>query len=111
MQNADPHSTVSREELTDALKDVQDLHIPVSLLDLGMIYEYEFNDGVVEVEMTYPCMGCPAYDMMQGDVEDRLLKIPSVERVEIDVVWDPVWSKDMVTERGKQALQEAGVCL
>ncbi|MGQ4555367.1 iron-sulfur cluster assembly protein [Halobellus sp. GM3] len=97
------------QELWDTLDTVPDPHIPVSLVDMAMIYDVEAEGGDVTVTMTYPCMGCPAYDMIQHDVQAALRTVRGVTDVDIEITWDPVWSKDMLTEHAREELREAGV--
>ncbi|PSQ03623.1 metal-sulfur cluster biosynthetic enzyme [Halobacteriales archaeon QS_6_71_20] len=111
---ADPSQDVSELErrLVDRIDaDVMDPHIPVSLVEMGMIYDVRYDDGDVTVDMTYPCMGCPAYQMIQEDVTHCLLSVEEVEDVEIEVVWDPVWSKDRLDEDVQRKLRESGTAI
>jgi metal-sulfur cluster biosynthetic enzyme len=99
-------------ELWATLDEIPDPHIPVSLVDMAMIYDVDVGeDGHVTVTMTYPCMGCPAYDMIQDDVRAGLRTIRGVTDVTIEVTWDPVWSKDMLTDRAREELRDAGIGL
>lgn len=90
---------------------VEDPHIPVSIVELGMIYDVRERDGDVTVEMTYPCMGCPAYGMIQDDVAECLLEVDGVEDVSVEVVWDPVWSKDRLDQATREKLRGAGTAI
>jgi len=99
------------QELWDTLDTVPDPHIPVSLVDMAMIYDIEAEGGDVTVTMTYPCMGCPAYDMIQDDVRAALRTVRGVSDVEIEITWDPVWSKDMLTEKAHEELKDAGIAI
>lgn len=110
IETSDPTSKLERE-LWDLLNEIPDPHIPVSIVELSMIYEVDITDGVAEVEMTFPCMGCPAYDMIQNDIESCLVVHEAVDDVEVNVVWDPVWSKDMLTDDAREKMREAGVGL
>lgn len=100
-------------DVWNALEDVQDLHVPISLVDMGMIYGVEANEttGEVTVEMTFPCMGCPGYEMLQGDVSARVGSVSAVEDATVRVVWDPIWTRDRLTERAHEQLQECGIGL
>lgn len=91
--------------------EVMDPHIPVSLVEMGMIYDVRNDDHDVTVEMTYPCMGCPAYQMLQDDIEECLLRLDDVEDVSVEVVWDPVWSKDRLDEDVQRKLRESGTAI
>lgn len=98
-------------ELWDALDGIPDPHIPVSLVEMGMIYGVVAEDGRVSVELTYPCMGCPAYDMIQNDVRSCLRVVDGVEAVDVEVVWDPPWSKERLSSGVREEMREAGIGL
>jgi phenylacetate-CoA oxygenase PaaJ subunit len=98
-------------ELWATLDTVPDPHIPVSLVEMAMIYDVEADDGDVTVTMTFPCMGCPAYDMIKDDVRAALRTVRGVTDVDIEITWDPVWSKDMLTDNAREELREAGISL
>ncbi|MFA9418192.1 metal-sulfur cluster assembly factor [Natrinema sp. HArc-T2] len=104
-------STPFERELWDIIDEIPDPHIPVSIVEMAMIYDVRNNDGHVTVEMSFPCMGCPAYDMIHNDIRSCLSVIDGVDEVEIDVVWDPVWTKDMLTESVRKKMHEAGISL
>jgi metal-sulfur cluster biosynthetic enzyme len=91
--------------------EVMDPHIPVSIVEMGMIYDVQYDSPHVTVDMTFPCMGCPAYQMIQDDIEECLLEIDGVDDVLIEIVWDPVWSKDRLDEDIQQKLQQSGTSI
>ena len=91
------------EEARDALREVLDPEYPVSLVDLGLIRGIEVDGSVARIKLTYTCMGCPAMDMIQDDIRDRLLQMDGIE-----VVWDS-WSRKDITELGKKKLRAVGV--
>lgn len=99
------------EEIWEVLDEIPDPHIPVSLVDMGMIYEVDVSNGDVEVIMTYPCMGCPAYEFIQNDIKSAIRPLLGVDSIEIEVTWDPVWSKDMLTEDALEELQDSGIAI
>jgi len=98
-------------ELWATLDTVPDPHIPVSLVEMAMIYDIDAGDGDVTVTMTFPCMGCPAYDMIKDDVRAALRTVRGVSDVDIEVTWDPVWSKDMLTDNAREELRDAGISI
>jgi metal-sulfur cluster biosynthetic enzyme len=83
--------------------------MPINLVDLGVVYGVEVDDRTVRVRLTFTAMGCPASDMIIGDVRERLLREPGVDAVAIDVVWDPPWSSSRMTEEGREALRAWGL--
>ncbi len=108
-QRAD--ATPFEERIWEIIDEIPDPHIPVSLVEMGMIYDIEADGGYVSVKMTYPCMCCPAYDMIQNDIRSCLTIMDGVDDIEIEVVWDPVWSKDMLTAEVRQKMRNAGISL
>ena len=94
-----------REKIVDAVRTCYDPEIPVNIYDLGLIYEYEVSSsGKVHVKMTLTAPGCPAAGTLPGEVEDKISVLPNVKEVQVDVVWDPPWSKDRMSEAVKLQL-------
>jgi len=91
-----------------ALQEVLDPEYPVNIVDLGLIRGVEVSGSTVRVRMTYTSMGCPCMEMIQDDVRERLRALPGVERVEIDVVWEP-WSREHISADGWKQLHGVGV--
>jgi metal-sulfur cluster biosynthetic enzyme len=99
------------DRLWAALQEVQDPEMPINLVDLGVIYGITERDGVVDVDLTFTAMGCPASDFIVDDVRERLLQEPGVDEVRINVVWDPPWTTARMTEAGRDALEEWGLAV
>ncbi len=97
--------------LLDALRDVSDPELPLSVVDMGLIYGAWLEDRIAYVKLTYTSMGCPCAEFILEDIRERLLREPGVERVEIEIVWDPPWSKRMLSEDARDALAEFGVAV
>jgi len=94
----------------EALYGVEDPEMPVSVVDLGLIYGVDVDeDGSVEVEMTLTYTGCPARDMLITEVKQAVAGVDEVEDVGVTLVWSPGWTVDMVTEQGKESLREFGL--
>jgi metal-sulfur cluster biosynthetic enzyme len=98
----------TEEEVRDALREVLDPEYPVSLVDLGLIRGIEVDGSKASIKLTYTCMGCPAMDMIQDDVRERLLEMDGIDEVEIEVVW-PTWSREDITPLGRKQLKDVGV--
>lgn len=96
------------EEVRDALREVFDPEYPISLVDLGLIRGIEVEGSKASIKLTYTCMGCPAMDMIQDDVRERLLEMEGIDEVDIEVVW-PTWSRKDITPLGKKQLKGVGV--
>jgi phenylacetate-CoA oxygenase PaaJ subunit len=99
----------STTRIWSALAEINDPEMPISLVDLGVIYGVEVEDRTVRVRLTFTAMGCPASDMIIGDIRERLLAEPGVDEVAISVVWDPPWSSSRMTAEGREALRAWGL--
>lgn len=106
-----PHVVVrpGTERFWRALKDVLDPELPISLVDMGLIYDIEAANDALRVTMTFTATACPCMSLIQMDIRDRLLVEPGVDRVDIEIVWDPPWTRGMLTEEGKAVLRTFGV--
>jgi metal-sulfur cluster biosynthetic enzyme len=96
------------EKVREALKEVLDPEYPISLVDLGLIRGIEVDGCTARIKLTYTCMGCPATDMIQDDIRDRLVQMEGIEEVEIEEVWDS-WSRKNISEKGLMQLKNVGV--
>ncbi len=105
------HAPGSVEALWDALREVTDPELPVSVVDMGLIVALERHESTVSLKLTFTAMGCPAMEMILGDIRDRLLQESGVEQVEVEVVWDPPWTPARMTEEGRDTLRMWGVGL
>ena len=95
----------------DALYEVEDPEMPVSIVDLGLVYGVAVEDGEAKVRMTLTYTGCPARDMLLGDVEEAAASAEGVDSAAVELVWSPEWSLNLVTDAGKEALREFGVSI
>jgi len=93
---------LSDEALRDALRDVFDPELGYNIVDLGMIYGLSVDDGKIDVTMTLTTPGCPASEMIQGGVVQRLMDVEGVKGVAIDLVWEPPWSPDVMSLAAKE---------
>ncbi|MCH2507537.1 MAG: iron-sulfur cluster assembly protein [Dehalococcoidia bacterium] len=91
-------------EIQEALRDVYDPEIPVNVLDLGLIYDIKIDEGQVYVQMTLTAPGCGMGPYIAQNAEWRIAEIDGVEDVEVDMVFDPPWSPELITEEGKKLL-------
>ncbi|MDP6666780.1 MAG: metal-sulfur cluster assembly factor [Dehalococcoidia bacterium] len=97
-------AVLGQETVIEALKDVYDPEIPVNVVDLGLIYTVEVADGDVHVEMTLTAPGCGMGPYIAQQAEWRIAEIDDVEDVQVDIVFDPPWIPDMITDDGKRLL-------
>jgi metal-sulfur cluster biosynthetic enzyme len=99
------------QRLWAALAEVQDPEMPVNLVDLGVIYRIVEKDGVVDVDLTFTAMGCPASDFILEDIRERLLREAGIQEVRVNVVWDPPWTAARMTQDGRDALEAWGLAV
>jgi metal-sulfur cluster biosynthetic enzyme len=88
--------TVSREQISDALREVFDPELGMSVVDLGLIYDVTIDGGRVHVTMTLTTQGCPLHDSMTEWVRQAVGGLPGVEEVAVDIVFDPPWTPDRI---------------
>ncbi len=93
----------------EALLRVSDPEYPLSIVDLGLIYGVRVNHGVAYVDVTFTSIGCPAIEMIVEDIHTEVAAVPGIDRVEVEVVWGPPWTKDKITDRGRRVLVAYGV--
>jgi metal-sulfur cluster biosynthetic enzyme len=97
--------------LWDALREVMDPEIPISLVDLGLIYDLRQDGGSVEVDLTFTATACPCMAFIHFDIQDRLSREPGVDEVKVNEVWTPAWNKSRISPRGQEALRTFGVSM
>lgn len=95
---------ITKEKIFEALKEVYDPEIPVSVVDLGLIYKVEIEGEWVGVEMTMTARGCPMHAYLAKMVEKRLLELEGVKEAEAKVVWDPPWNPTMMSGEARKRL-------
>lgn len=92
-------------EILDQLKYVYDPEIRVNIVDLGLIYSVQkMNDDTADIKMTLTTPGCPVSEQILRDVKFAAGKHPDVNHVEVELVWEPQWNKDMMSEEAKLML-------
>ncbi len=96
--------TVTREQVLEALRDVYDPEIPVNVVDLGLVYGLDVKDGNVSVKMTLTFPGCGMGPYIAQQAEWRIAELEGVEDVQVELVFDPPWTPDMISEEGKKLL-------
>ena len=99
----------TEDRVWQALNGVSDPEYPLSLVDMGMIYGVAVKDSRVIVTMTFTSIGCPAIDMLTSDVREAVDDLPEVENVDVEVVWDPPWTHQSISPKGKRVLEMYGV--
>lgn len=95
-----------QEKIIEALKSIFDPEIPVNIYDLGLIYGLETDEveGLVKIDLTLTSPGCPVAETFPQTIQDRILTVPGVTNVSVELVWDPPWTKDRMSEVAKLQL-------
>ena len=106
---AGANGPVETDDLWEALKKVFDPEIPVNIVDLGLVYSLETSERVegghkVDMQMTLTAPGCGMGPVIADDAKTHLEGVPGVAEAQVDIVWDPPWNQDMITEEGKMVL-------
>ena len=96
--------TVTKEQVIEALKTVYDPEIPINIWDLGLVYDIQINDGHVYVQMTLTAPGCAIGPYIAQQVEWAIAEIEGVKDVQVDLVFDPPWTPERISEEGKKIL-------
>ena len=95
---------LNKEKVIEALKEVYDPEIPVNIVDLGLIYEVDINNGEVDVKMTWTAAGCGMGPYIAQQAEWAISELDEVEDVNVDIVFEPPWDPEKITEDGKKLL-------
>ena len=94
-----------RRNVIAALRTVYDPEIPINIYDLGLVYGIDvLADGRVDIRMTLTAPACPVAGEMPRVVEERVMQVPGVDEARVDLVWDPPWSRDLLSEEAKLQL-------
>lgn len=95
----------TEEEVLKMLKTVFDPEIPVNIYDLGLIYRIDLpGNGICNIDMTLTAPGCPAADFLVEDIKQKVGSIPEMREVNVNIVFQPEWNKDMMSEEAKLEL-------
>ena len=97
-------ATLTAEDVREVLKNVYDPEIPVNVVDLGLIYNVQVDEGNVFVQMTLTAPGCGMGPMIAQQAEWAVSELDGVEDVEVEMTFDPPWSPDLISEDGKKLL-------
>jgi metal-sulfur cluster biosynthetic enzyme len=95
---------IDEPTVRDALRQVIDPELGCNIVDLGLLYDIQISDGKVTVRMTLTTPGCPMQESLAWGVQSALLNLEGVETVDVELVWDPPWSPDRMTDEGRAQL-------
>ena len=102
-------STVSAQAIEESLKQCMDPEVPLNIVEMGLIYGIDVTENNdVNIKMTMTTQGCPLHETLVEDATRFAKKVPGVNNVKIDIVWEPAWSMDKMTEEGKLKIKNMG---
>lgn len=93
-----------KEKVITEIKKIYDPEIPVNIYELGLIYDIKIKDKNVQVKMTLTTPNCPVAESLPKEVKDSIMELKEVNKVDLDLVWDPPWDKSMMSEAAKLEL-------
>lgn len=99
---------ITKERVYAALKDVYDPEIPVSIVDLGLVYDVKIIDDWVGVKMTLTSQGCGLSTQIANNVRDRVAALEGVADADVRIVWQPAWNPSMMSDEAKKKVHFAG---
>jgi FeS assembly SUF system protein len=94
-----------KEDVIAMLQTIYDPEIPVNIYELGLIYEVDINEeSRVDIQMTLTAPGCPVAQSFPGDIESKVSTVAGVSEVHVELVWEPPWTKDQMSEAAQLQL-------
>ena len=93
-----------KEKVIDEIKRIYDPEIPVNIYELGLIYDVSVKDKNISIKMTLTTPNCPVAESLPKEAKDSIMEIDGVEKVDLELVWDPPWDKSMMSEAAKLEL-------
>ena len=94
-----------KEEIIEEIRKIYDPELPVNIYELGLIYDIKIeNNNVAKVIMTLTTPNCPVAESLPKEVKDSIMQVEGIKKVDLDLVWDPPWNKDMMSDAAKLEL-------
>ena len=93
---------VSKDDVVAVLKKCYDPEIPINIYDLGLVYDIDIGEERISIRMTLTAPGCPASAYLSSDVKRKVEALPGVKAAEVQIVWDPPWTPEMMSEIAKK---------
>jgi len=93
-----------KEKIIGEIKKIYDPEIPVNIYELGLIYDISIKDKDVSIKMTLTTPNCPVAESLPKEVKDSIMDLNEVDKVNLDLVWDPPWDKSMMSDAAKLEL-------
>ena len=93
-----------KDKIIEEIKTIYDPEIPVNIYDLGLIYDINVDKKKAKIKMTLTSPNCPVAESLPKEVKDIAMQVEEIEDVDLELVWDPPWNKDMMSEAAKLEL-------
>ena len=93
-----------KEKIIEEIRKIYDPEVPVNIYELGLIYDIKVNDKKAKIKMTLTSPNCPVAESLPKEVKDGAMQVEEVEEVDIELVWDPPWTQEMMSEAAKLEL-------
>ena len=93
-----------KEKIIEEIKKIYDPEIPVNIYELGLIYDVQVENDTAKIKMTLTSPNCPVAESLPEDVKDSAMQVEGIDKVDLDLVWDPPWEKSMMSEAAKLEL-------
>ena len=94
----------TKDKIIEEIKKIYDPEVPVNIYDLGLVYDVQVNDKKAKIIMTLTSPNCPVAESLPKEVKDGAMQVEGIEVVDLELVWDPPWTKDMMSEAAKLEL-------
>ena len=94
----------TKEKIVEEIKKIYDPEIPVNIYDLGLVYDIQVKEKKAIIKMTLTSPNCPVAESLPKEVKDGAMQVDEIEDVDLELVWDPPWTKDMMSEAAKLEL-------
>ena len=93
-----------KEKIINEIRKIYDPELPVNIYELGLIYDIQVNEKKIKIKMTLTTPNCPVAESLPKGVKEGVMQVEGVEDVDLELVWDPPWSKDMMSDAAKLEL-------
>ena len=93
-----------KDKIINEIRKIYDPELPVNIYELGLIYDIQVKDRKAEIKMTLTTPNCPVAESLPKEVKDSIMEIKDVDKVDLELVWDPPWDKSMMSEAAKLEL-------
>ena len=94
----------TKDKIIDEIRKIYDPEIPVNIYELGLIYDIEVSGKKAKIKMTLTTPNCPLAESLPKEVKESAMQVEEIDEVELELVWDPPWNKDMMSDAAKLEL-------